>query len=237
METPAAQWVHERRSRSARILIRMQYKIVLLLLLCLAGCAGGPATFSLVAIEPTPPSLLVARVSPRTAVLVVDAGRVPDEIPVLVGGENRGGSLVDFHEFVRRDLRRVFLNYFQDVQVVAAGDPTPPEPHIVIDVKVDRVEVLVTQRTQDGILTRSSGYASMTWGLAIRASEAPDYLYSYAGENPGAPADDPSFVFRSMLESAIAAMLKGYTDKEIQKTILDLPAPAPVPAAAPGTST
>jgi hypothetical protein len=197
-----------------------------LVALTTSGC--GPSEFSLKAIQPAPPSLMVAKKSPRVAFLVIDDAKVPDRVSVLVGGKDRGGKLIDFKEFVRRDLQRAFSNYFADVKVVAANEPLPKEPCVAIDVKVDRVEVVAIQ----GI-----GHAVMTWGMGIRPSEAEDYLFSFAGQSAGDVANEPVFVFRSMLEAAITDMLKGYTDKQVHQKILELSVPPAAPAAVPSTPT
>jgi hypothetical protein len=199
----------------------------------IAAC--GPSTISLLDIEPAPLSLMNAQVSPRTACLVLNPSRVPNEMPVLVEGKHQGGTMADAQEFVKRDLKKAFENYFRKVIVVSPGDPMPTEPHVVIDVKIDRVEVVITKKTQSGAMVTSRGYAAMTWSLGMRPSESKEYLYSFAGECAGTPAAKPQFLIRSMLESSIASMLKGYTDKHVHSEIMKLPVPG-APPAKPGTA-
>lgn len=194
-------------------------------LLTASGCVivAGPSQLSVEQLAPTPPSLMIAKKSPRIAYLVLDPARVPSELPVLVAGQDRGGKLVSTQTFVERDVRRALSNYFAQVEVVAPGAVPANKPHVVVDVKLERVEVLQTSRRQDGILTHTAGAAMLTWGLGLRASEEDEYLYTFAGESVGVPNEDPSFVFRSMLEAAIAQMLKGYTEKRVHERVMGLP--------------
>lgn len=196
--------------------------VLLMVLATFGGCVTSRSAthFSVNTLQLAPPSLMVAKKSPRTAVLVLDTAKVPAELAVLVDGEDRGGRITDVHAFVQRDLVRVFKNYFEDVQVLTPDQPLPSSPHAVIDVKIDRVEVRVTQTRADGIVTRSAGYAAMTWGLALRLSEASEYLYSFAGQSAGAPGGEPPVVLRSMFEAGISDMLSGYTEKKVHAAVL-----------------
>ncbi|MET0404813.1 MAG: hypothetical protein ABW123_20520 [Cystobacter sp.] len=65
-------------------------------------------------------------------------------------------------------LKKVFLTYFDDVQVVPPGQSRDPNPHVIADVKLERVEVT--------LLGRGFGVAALQWGLGILASESDDYL-------------------------------------------------------------
>lgn len=202
--------------------------------LALGACAIAQSAYSLRDIQPSPPSLMIAQRAPRVAYLVVDEGKVPDEMPVLVAGEDRGGRLTAMREFVRRDLRKALGTFFSRVEIVPGAQAIPAGPHVVVDVKLDRVEVVVTNTRTQGpgtyngpvTVTQNRGVAVLTWGLALRPSEAGEYLYSFAGQSAGVPDERPEFVFRSMLESAISDMLKGYVDKKVHDKLLSLP-PAP----------
>ncbi len=193
----------------------------------LNGCAGARASLSVSSMALTPPSLMVAKKSPRTLVLVVDPDRVPAEIAVLVGGVDRGGRITDVQQFVTRDLKKALATYFDQVLVAAPGQPAPAGPHAVADVKLDRVEVIQTARRSSGMVTYTAGAAALTWGLGLRLSESDEFIYSFAGESVGVPSESPDFVFRSMFESAITDMLKGYTDKGVHAQVLQAPAPPP----------
>ncbi len=207
--------------------------LTLAALVASSGCAlvSGPSQLSVEQLAPTPPSLMIAKRSPRTAYLVLDPARVPAELPVLVAGQDRGGKLVSVQSFVERDLRRVLNNYFAQVEVVAPGAVPANKPHVVVDVKLERVEVLQTSRRQDGIVTHTAGAAMLTWGLGMRASDEDEYLFSFAGESVGVPNEDPNFVFRSMLEAALSQLLKGYTEKKVHQRVMGLPG-----GEAPGTT-
>lgn len=201
------------------------------LAVAVSSCTGNRLSVRELAV--TPPSLMIAKKNPRTLVLVLDPAKVPAEVPVLVGGADHGGKLTDVTEFVRRDLKKAFSAFFDDVRVMAPGEAGAPQTCVVADVKIDRVEVLVAGSRPDGVLTQYAGSAAITWGFALRPSEASDYLYSFAGESVGSPGEDPALVFRSMFERAITDLLKGYTEKQIHQRLLELPPPATTaPAAA-----
>jgi hypothetical protein len=192
--------------------------------LLVSGCAGV-SKLSVSSMAVSPPSLMVAKKSPRTLLLVVDPAKVPVEVPVLVGGEDRGGRITDVQQFVTRDLKKAFSTYFDNVVVAAPGQAVPPGPHAVADVKLERVEVIQTAHRTSGSMTYTAGAAALTWGIGLRLSESDEYLYSFAGESVGTPSESPDFVFRTMFESAITDMLKGYTDKGVHARLLEAPAP------------
>ena len=193
-----------------------------------SGCAM--ASLSVSALAVSPPSLLVAKKSPRTLVLIVDPARVPAQMPVLVGGADQGGKLTDVQAFVTRDLKKAFSTYFDEVLVAAPGQPLPAGAHAVADVKLERIEVVQTARRTSGVMAYTAGAAALTWGLGLRLSESDEYLYSFAGESVGTASESPDFVFRSMFESAIGDLLKGYTEKQVHARLLEAPAPAGKPA-------
>ncbi len=196
----------------------------------LAASSCGPSRLSVRELAVAPPSLLTAKKNPRTLYLVLDPAKVPAEVPVLVGGVDRGGKLMDVTEFVTRDLKKAFKAFFTNVRVVPPNG-VGGEPSVVADVKLDRVEVLVGGSRPNGILTMYTGAAAVTWAFALRPSEASDYLFSFAGESVGSPGESPELVFRSMFESAIAGLLKGYTEEHVNEQLLVLPGPpAPAPA-------
>jgi hypothetical protein len=207
------------------------------LALVAVGC-GGPSELSLRALAVKPPSLLLSQKSPRTAYLLVDPRRVPSSMPVMVGGVDQGGRIVDVDTFVSRDLEHALSNYFNDVRVVSSP-PTDPNPHVVIEVRLDRIEVVQmarrTARPEEKDLgqraaaiagvetTVDKGAAVLTWAFAIRLSESPNYLFSFAAESPGHAGEDPAFVFRTMFETAIVQLLKAYSDKKVHQAILAAP--------------
>jgi hypothetical protein len=196
---------------------------MLLCALAMAGCAtAGPSEVSVAGLAIQPPAVLLTRRSPRTAYIVVDPGRVPERIEVLVDGVNQGGVLTDLRAFVDRDLKRALGTYFDDVQVVSKGQPLGPAPHVVVDVKIDRVEVGVSFQVETRRLVASSGIAVLTWAMALRPSEGTEYLYSFTGRSSGLVATEPALALRSMFESAIAEFVKGYNDGDIQRRLLAL---------------
>src|SRR5437764_899359 len=117
-----------------------------------AGCATGNYTrsvygtaggYSMRNVHPTPPSLMVARKIQRPLYIVLDAGKLKDTWTLETASCATGASgcehfnLMDFQEFVRRDLRSAMTNYFSRVEVVDSSQALPTTPHVVADVKVD----------------------------------------------------------------------------------------------------
>lgn len=199
--------------------------LVSLSLFALSACVSAPSALSVRDLAVSPPSLMVAKKSKRPLFIVLDESRVGAELPVLVGGEDRGGRLADGQLFVTRDVVKALSAYFTDVTVVRPDELPDAGAFAVADVKIDRVEVVVMKDEKLGgpasVVTVSTGAAVLTWALAIRLSESDDYLYSFAGETPGLPGKDPNFVFRSMFEQSLSAFLKSYSDKEVHKHVLE----------------
>jgi hypothetical protein len=187
------------------------------------GCATGNYTrsvngtvggYSMRNVHSTPPSLMVARKINRPLFIVVDASKVKDTwtlatAPCAMGAANcEHFKLMDFQEFVRRDLRAAMTNYFSRVEVIDAGQPLPTTPHVVADVKVDDVRLNALVR---GYLTYN--LIEMTWGFALRGSDQQEYAYSFAGT---ATSNDSYPTFEAgcaqLVENAIPAMLKKWTE-------------------------
>lgn len=170
---------------------------------------------------PSPPSLMVATKSPRTAYLVLDAARVPSRMAVAVDGQHRGGEVTELDVFVSRDLQALLANYFEEVKVVPSAQVLPDPHGVVIEVKVERIEI----RT----VGPGAGYATIKWGAGLRPVEHKEYLYAFASESAGTPGTEVKIVLRSAFETALTQFLQGYTDKEIHQKILAADADADVP--------
>jgi hypothetical protein len=194
-----------------------------LLLALTAGCATGNYTrsvngtvggYSMRNVHPTPPSLMVARKIQRPLYIVLDTGKVQDTWPLATAACATGASgcehfkLMDFQEFVRRDLRAAMTNYFSRVEVVDSAQALPTTPHVVADVKVDVIKLDALVR---GYLTYQ--LIEMTWGFALRGSDQQEYAYSFAGT---ATSNDSYPTFEAgcaqLVENAIPAMLKKWTE-------------------------
>ncbi len=175
------------------------------------GTAGG---YSMRNVHPTPPSLMVARKIQRPLYIVLDASKVKDTWPLETASCATGTAgcerfkLIDFQEFVRRDLRSAMMNYFERVEVVDSAQALPPTPHVVADVKVDAIRLNALVR---GYLTYQ--LIEMTWGFALRGSDQQEYAYSFAGT---AASNDSYPTFEAgcaqLVENAIPAMLKKWTE-------------------------
>ncbi|HWE31291.1 MAG TPA: hypothetical protein VHB97_24970 [Polyangia bacterium] len=198
-------------------------RLAFALLALTAGCATGNYTrsvngtvggYSMRNVHPTPPSLMVARKIQRPLYIVVDASKVKDTWPIDTASCATGASgcehfkLMDFQEFVRRDLRSAMTNYFSRVEVVDSPDALPKTPHVVADVKVDNIRLNALVR---GPLTYE--LIEMTWGFALRGSDQQEYAYSFAGT---ATSNDSYPTFEAgcaqLVEDAIPAMLKKWTE-------------------------
>jgi len=187
------------------------------------GCATGPSTHSVKSLQLKPPSLMIARKSPRTLFIVLDPARVPETAGPLKWDLGTP-HITDLHEFVRRDLVTAMANYFERVEVVAPGFAFPVQPHVVADVKVDGARPLVVGQF---------ALAEFTWGFALRPSEADDYLFSYAGTSRSEVSRSANAMIQSLLENAITDFVKAFTEKEVHQKLLQLPShAAPVPGQA-----
>lgn len=175
------------------------------------GTVGG---YSMANVHPKPLSLMVARKIERPLYIVVDAGRVKDTWPLETAACATGSmgcehfSLFALQQFARRDLRAAMLNYFTRVEVVDSAEALPKTPHVVADVKVDDIRLNALVR---GALTYQ--IIEMSWGFAMRPSEAADYAYSFAGT---ATSNDSYPTFEAgcqqLVENAIPSMLKKWTE-------------------------
>src|SRR3954470_617047 len=108
------------------------------------GTVGG---YSMRNVRPTPPSLMIARKIPRPLYIVLDAAKVKDtwQLATAACATKSAGcehfNLLDFQEFVRRDLRSTMTSYFSSVEVVDSAQALPKTPHVVADVKVDDIRL------------------------------------------------------------------------------------------------
>ncbi|WP_434385460.1 hypothetical protein [Melittangium boletus] len=185
-----------------------------MLLVTALGC--GPSRYSVSALAVSPLSLMVSTKSDRTLYVVLDPAKVPTEMTVLVNDRDRGVKLTEVQEFVSRDLKKAFSTYFDDVQVVSPDQSrAQKKPHVVVDVKIERVEVT--------ILGGGLGSAALNWGMGMRASESKDYLYAFAGESTSTSTFNLDQLFRAMFEKAIGEMLQAYSDKKVHEEVLSLP--------------
>jgi hypothetical protein len=176
------------------------------------GTEGG---YSLVNAKPTPPSLMIARKIERPLYIVLDANRAKDvwtleTSPCATGSQGcERFKLMDVHTFVRRDLKAAMENYFSRVEVVESQVALPSTPHVVADVKIDKIRL-------NGLVRGGFTYTviEMTWGFAMRRSEQEDYAYSFAGT---AVSNDSYPTFEAgcatLIENAIPGMLKKWTEE------------------------
>lgn len=216
-----------------------------------AGCFSHyRPSYSMANVQAKPPSLMVAQKIQRPLYLVLDAGRVPDSWDMKEASSMNPTSgpqfkLQDFQKFVTRDLKDAMGAYFSRVEVVKAGDPLPTEPHVVGDVKVDRVQL---HSIPAGRLVYT--LIEMTWGFGLRPSESPEYTFTFAGEGKSTESY-PTFEVgcAQLVESSISGFLSKWTEKggieSLRESVATdkisgpktdekvAPATAPAPTAAP----
>jgi hypothetical protein len=175
------------------------------------GTQGG---YSLKNASPKPANLLVARKIERPLYIVLDASRVKDVVPVATAACEIDAmgcerfNVFDAQTFVTRDLKQAMEVYFARVQVVPAGQPLPPGPAVVAEVKVDAFRLRALPR---GSVTYQ--IIEMTWGFALRRTEDADFVYSFAGTATSADSY-PTFEagLGQLVEDAIPGMLKKWTE-------------------------
>ena len=174
----------------------------------------GTAGYSMKNVHATPPSLMVAQKITRPLYIVLDAAKVKDTWDIATPGcaLNAAGcerfQVTDVQEFVRRDLKKAMEAYFSRVEVVDSPKAIPAVDHVVGDVKID---AMTLRETVTGALTHV--FIQMTWGFALRRSEAAEYSYSFAGT---AESNDSYPTFEAgcgqLVENAIPAMLKKWVE-------------------------
>jgi hypothetical protein len=184
--------------------------------LATSGCFGSNyrSSYTMMDVQAKPASLMVAQKIQRPLILVLDPAKVADTVDLQVASsfnpkDGPQFKLLNFHRFVDRDLKAAFGSYFSRVEVVQAGAPMPSEPHVVADVKVDRVQL---HSVPAGGLTYV--IIEMTWGLGLRPSESKEYTFTFAGEAKSSETY-PTFEagVGQLVESAILGFNKGLVEK------------------------
>jgi hypothetical protein len=205
---------------------------VLFLVLCCVGCGPRkPMIFDMANVNTTVPSLLVAKKIERPLYIVVDPARVADthELKLI----NKPVTVNNFQQFVKRDLKTALEPYFSEVKVVSSADELPSEPHIVGDVKVDRLSV---HDMRVGIMAYL--FIEVTWSFALRPSNAEEYTFSFAGTGKSKESYKTfEEGLSQMSENAITSMLKEWTEnggiEKLRGGGAEEPAPQPVPVKQP----
>ena len=181
------------------------------------GVQAKQRVLSLNDVTASPLSLMVAKKIDVPLVLVLDPAKVQDSWPM-----HKKYAVADWSSFVSRDLKSSMENYFSTVTVLAPGDAMPDGPHLVADVKIDRVQL---RPIETGGLTYN--VMQMQWGFAVRAAGAEDYLFSFAGtassKETYASALDG---LGQLIESAIGGLLQAWTEKDVPTAIRGAMVPA-----------
>lgn len=197
--------------------------LAVVLIFGLACALSGPSEVSVAELDPDPPNLMIQQTSELPIYLILDSEDVPSKKSVLVDGESRGGTLTDVDQFVRRDLKNFFDNYYDNVHVVDDQQIDESGPYLTVHTQVQRIEVQPTG--SDGNVSYGAGV--LTWGLAIGYSESDEYLFSITGDSTGSPTANHERVFRSMFEAAVSDLGSSYSDNDIHEVILQLPEEEP----------
>jgi hypothetical protein len=195
-------------------MIRNRFALIVatLALPMLLGCAGmGAYTANMASQKVQPTTLMTAKKVQRKLFVVVDPNKVKDAFQL----SNSPHSVAGFHSFLKASLNEALAGEFESVEFVAPDFDAPAEPHLIADIKVDGIE----GRNHDaGGLTYV--ILHLQWGFALRASEAEEYLFSFAGvgrsEETYRTLDEG---IQQAMKSALHGFLAGYTEKEIHKEL------------------
>lgn len=162
------------------------------------------------ALNPKPPTIMVAKKLDVPLYIVLDPARVKPEYAAP-----RIDKLVNMQSFVTRDLTRVMGEYFSEVKVVASANEAPKERSVIADVKVDEFK-------QDSVVLSGTGYTVliMTWSFALRTSDSEDYLFSFAGvakSQPNQKSWDDAVT--NLLENALTGLLDEWASAGVLNTL------------------
>ena len=146
---------------------------------------------------------------------MLDPAKVPDVMPVLVNGVNQGGQMVSMHLFVIRDLQRAFASYFDHVSVVSPAEAPSSGDAVIVDVRLDRL-ASVSQTIYHRTWVEVMGRPSLNWAVGLRAVNASEYLWSFAGSSQGDLTNNPQVGYQSLFEHAVMDMLKDYAQQHVQ---------------------
>jgi len=159
------------------------------------GC-GSPVDVN--ALNPKPPTIMVAKKLDVPLYIVLDPTRVKAEYAAP-----RIDKLLNMQAFVTRDLATLMKEYFSEVKVVSSASQAPKEHAVIADVKVDEFK-------QESVTLSGTGYTVlvMTWSFALRPSDAEDYLFSFAGIAKSQPKEPSwSAAVTNLLENALTGLL------------------------------
>ena len=205
--------------------MKAQPFVIALAVAGMSSCAMAPVRVS--QLQVTPPSLLVARKASRPLFIVLDPSKVPDSV-VIPEDELKEIQVFELHAFVKRDLKRAMENFFDRVEVVPPDFKFPDGAFVRADVRVDRVTARVVKAVEVGDASNVAAqiFGEMTWAYALRPSEAPDYLYSFAAASKGkysmTHVSETPKLFASTFEVAISELVEGMVDKGIPEKVTAL---------------
>lgn len=165
-------------------------------MLSLATACGGAVDVK--ALNPKPPTLMVAKKLDTPLYIVLDPARVKAEYAAP-----RFDKLLNMQTFVTRDLAKVMGEYFSEVKIVSTASEVPKGQSVIADVKVDEFK-------QESVIKSGTGYTVlvMTWSFALRPTESEDYLFSFAGiakSQPNHKSWDDAVTH--LLENALTGLL------------------------------
>lgn len=171
-----------------------------------SAAEAKPRTISLVEVDASPPSLMVAQKIETPLVLVLDPARIAEPWEA-----NRRMTVTDWPTFVSRDLKDALEDHFAKVTVQRPETPMPDGPHLIAHVKIDRVQF---RPIEAGGLTYN--VIQMQWGFAIKRAGDAEYTFSYAGTASSAETYQNIQVgLGQLIENAISGLLAAWTEKGV----------------------
>ncbi len=191
------------------------------LTLVVTGCAFGESAMRPVDVgelSVRPPRMMVAEKISAPLLIVLDPRDVPDEVLVERDGV-KPVRVTNLRAFVREDLRRAMLGYFDVVEVVSPGRAGATRgAHVLGRVRVQRLEMFVAE--EQGAPRVLGG---MQWSFALLVPGEDEFTFSWAGTSRGSygltDVRETSQMVESTLSAAITQMLEGYIARKVQRTL------------------
>ncbi len=192
------------------LLRRLPFILLAAALALPAMAQAKPRLLSLNDVQASPISLMVAKKIDLPLIIVLDPGKIAE--PWVA---SKKFTVTDWSTFVSRDLAKAMGTWFDTVKVQGPAEALPDGPHLVADVKIDRVQF---RPIQAGGLTYN--VIEMQWGFALRFAGADDYLFSFAGTAHSKETYASALVgLGQLLEDAIGGLLAAWSEKGTTEAI------------------
>ena len=63
------------------------------------------------------------------------------------------------------------------------------------------------------------GRPSLNWAVGLRAANASEFIWSFAGSSQGDLTNNPQVMYQSLFEHAVNDMLKDYAQQHVQERL------------------